>query len=91
MLQPKFIHVRRYEGDSISSKGGRTIAYYTPLLKDSFIYAVAKCHEQDNFNKKVGRNKAAGRLKSKDQWEIDSESGTEEEFIQKIYNTYSMI
>jgi len=46
---------------TISGKGGATIAY--EVQKDgSVIYAVARCHTNDNFNKAQGRVKSAGRL-----------------------------
>jgi hypothetical protein len=46
------------------SHGGATIAYVTDVKDDlPVVYAaVAYCHENDAYNKKLGRTKAAGRL-----------------------------
>lgn len=85
---PKFVHIRNYmEDGSVSSKGGYTIAY-DPLTNDSFAFAVAKCHEKDNFNKKTGRNKAAGRLKSKNLWDVHVGCTSEQQFVEYLYNAF---
>lgn len=62
---PKFAHIRYKEKDgTIACRGGITVAY--EQIEDStFKYAVAICHEHDNYNKRIGRAKAAGRLNSK--------------------------
>ena len=63
-MKTKFHHKRIITNTGeVSGKGGITIAYeeqdngYTK-------YAVAKCHEHDNFKKEQGRVKSAGRLQS---------------------------
>lgn len=63
MNSPKFIHIRSYNVDgSVCPRGGITIAY---IIDGNSIYAAeALCHPNDNFNKHIGRAKAAGRLKS---------------------------
>ena len=59
----KFIHIRNKIDNKIQGKGGYTIAYES-VPGGGFLYAMAKCHEKDNFNKHLGRVKAQGRLKS---------------------------
>ena len=77
----KFIHIRNKNIDgSISGRGGATVAY-NPLDTNSFVFAIAACHPKDNFCKHTGRAKAAGRLKSKDQYEVLSGFETEKDFV----------
>jgi hypothetical protein len=45
-------------------KGGMTIAYAVNQDNKVLGYAGAKCHSNDNYNKKIGRAKATGRMKS---------------------------
>lgn len=68
----KFFHnriLRNIEGD-ISTHGGATVAFVdtTPERKNDekhlFHYAYAWCRENENFNKKIGRDVASGRLKA---------------------------
>ena len=67
----KFIHLRRTEtakdgSERISCRGGLTIAYVPNDAEGtSYKVASARCHWRDNFNRKIGRIKAAGRLLSK--------------------------
>lgn len=63
----RFIHLRWLAGSDYAAKGGITIAYDAIDLNDErvVLYAVAKCHDKDNYVKRVGRDKAAGRLKAK--------------------------
>lgn len=49
----------------VSGQGGMTVAYQLSEDKQTLTYAVAKCHWRDQYCKKTGRIKAAGRLKSK--------------------------
>lgn len=61
----KFIHLREvdiYRGGAIDNRGGATVAYTEQGT--AFEFAVARCSWQDNFNKRLGRTKAAGRLTS---------------------------
>lgn len=63
---PKFAHIRFKNPDgTVTCKGGITIAFdVVDSITDphQYKYAMAFCHEQDNYNKKIGRAKAAGRL-----------------------------
>lgn len=71
----KFIHIRNMfnenNGDDsyISCKGGKTIAFevFKHPENDNRVvvhYAEAKCHERDNFCRRIGRIKSSGRLHS---------------------------
>ena len=66
----KFMHMRnaivneQSEIQGIDPLGGMTIAYLEE--KDQVKgFAIARCHNRDNYVKAVGRAKAAGRLNSK--------------------------
>lgn len=62
----KFMHFRNIEetgnGSIVDSRGGATVAYVQG--EDGISFAVAYCHPNDNYNKRLGRAKAAGRLLS---------------------------
>lgn len=64
----KFIHYRRVVDGRVQARGGVTVAYVPE--GDGFRVAVAKCHEKDNFVRKSGRIKSAGRLNSGKQSEL---------------------
>jgi hypothetical protein len=59
-----FKHVRGKNPDgTISNMGGMTLAY--TFLQGGYVkFAVAVCHPNDNFEKRIGRVKSAGRLRS---------------------------
>ena len=59
-----FKHVRYKNPDgTISNMGGMTLAY--TFLQGGYVkFAVAVCHPKDNFEKRIGRVKSAGRLRS---------------------------
>ncbi len=70
--KPYFIHIRNTQAVEhldgfdyeVSPLGGTTIAVvYSPEL-EAHIYAVAKCSNKENYNKKVGRAIATGRLRT---------------------------
>lgn len=75
----KFIHLRRVEvgngGLRVSCRGGLTVAF-TPEPTGGFRIATAQCHERDNFNRKIGRIKAQGRLLSKQSRVINADAET---------------
>lgn len=84
----KFIHIRKHNEDgTIAGRGGVTVAY-NKLIGDSFVYAIAMCHSNDNFCKHIGRAKAAGRLKSKSQFSIVDGFTDEKEFVRSLILTY---
>ena len=62
MSKIQFIHRRPIcttQGD-FASRGGMTVAYRPG---DGFVeYSIAHCSSKDNFNKKLGRGIATGRL-----------------------------
>ena len=71
--KPYFIHIRNHTyrqefgdwfPDGYAPTGGATIAVvYNPDL-EVHIYAVALCNPKDNYNKKIGRKIAEGRLRT---------------------------
>ena len=64
-MKTKFAH-RRYINPNtglIDGKGGATIAY-REIGNNQIEFAIAKCHENDNFCKQIGRIKSEGRLQS---------------------------
>jgi hypothetical protein len=64
MEKIKFAHFRNFEFDgAVSNLGGVTMAY-TQIGDCKFKVAYSWCSPNDNFNKKVGRIKAMGRLNS---------------------------
>jgi hypothetical protein len=61
----KFMHFRYHWDKELEAKGGVTVAYE---VKDNVIsMSMAKCHERDNFCRKIGRDIAMGRYMNKDQ------------------------
>jgi hypothetical protein len=63
---PKYIHLRKYDYDGrLMSKGGCTIAYM-PANNERTLYlaTLARCHNDEPFTKRIGREVAAGRLAS---------------------------
>lgn len=67
-MSTKFLHYRNVTVDHgkklIQARGGTTIAYVEG--ENGFTYAVAYCNDKDNYNRKYGNAKAAGRLLSND-------------------------
>lgn len=59
-----FKHARGKNPDgTISNMGGITLAY--TFFQGGYVkFAVAVCHPNDNFEKRIGRVKSAGRLRS---------------------------
>lgn len=67
-MRVKFKHFRQYTTDGkISNLGGRTLAAVIDDRGCVVRYATAACHPSDNFNKRMGRIKSEGRLKSESQ------------------------
>lgn len=68
MNKVEFMHYRKFDNDlyngvSVSSRGGATIAIL-PGDNGLAMIAVARCNPTDVFNKKVGRAIAGGRLQA---------------------------
>jgi hypothetical protein len=59
-----FLHLRHRDHDlnQTSNFGGATIAYTE--VPGGVMFAMANCAPTDNYNKRYGRDKAQGRLKS---------------------------
>lgn len=61
---PRFLHYRSFNEDgSVNSRSGATIAYVSNV-DGTVTWAGAFCHPKDNYNKRMGRVKASGHLKS---------------------------
>lgn len=85
MLKVKFVHIRRHSSDgSISPLGGGTVAYEVNQDTGMVIRSASSfCHPRDNFNRQIGRAKAAGRMNSK-RWVIELGNVHERDFVAKI-------
>jgi len=68
-----YIHLRYENPDhAIANTGGITIAFHK---EDSKLFvAYARCHWNDNYNKRIGRNIASGRLLSGDCYALNLDS-----------------
>jgi len=65
MKSVQFIHYRQYssERDDVCSRGGATVAIRDDdNNKNQVLVSIARCNPHDVFNKKIGRNIAAGRI-----------------------------
>lgn len=77
----KFIHYRQRAADgTVSPRGGLTIAFVED--GDRVLSAASKCHNNDNFNRKLGRIRASGRLRSYD-YQVEFK-GTRAEFLAEM-------
>ena len=100
MSKIKYIHLRRYHPATIdpetgapreatlNSKGGKTIAY---VIDDDYKvlgYASANCHANDVYNKRIGRVKAAGRLKSQNYFKGVQANLEEPVFVRGMIDSY---
>lgn len=80
----KIAHIRLKKPDeTINSNGGVTVAFEKIHESGIYKYAMAFCHPHDNFNKKLGRAKAIGRMKSKHFIQMDG-AKTDSELIANI-------
>jgi hypothetical protein len=82
----RFIHLRNIddEGD-ITNSGGVTVAF---CEKDRHLwFAYSRCHWNDNYCKRIGRNIATGRLYSGDCYAIanDPQVDKYEAIIAKVF------
>jgi len=83
-MTTRFFHLRNIDWDNngnLDSRGGRTFAF-REVEMNSIIYAVARCNPKDNYNKRLGRAKAEGRLDSPRYCKLFE--GTRKEFIDAI-------
>lgn len=84
-----FTHLRHIDTNgTVCGSGGMTLAYQIHELDGytRILYAAAKCHEKDRYNKQLGRTKAAGRLKSPTY--VQSFTGTKREFLDHMYSIW---
>lgn len=88
----KFVHCRNVDKEGkIMAHGGMTIAYLLDADFKVVGYAGAKCHEKDNYNKHIGRAKAAGRLRSSKYYEQVPEAMCEVDFIKKTKEGFNQV
>jgi hypothetical protein len=82
----RFLHYRAYDEQlrtktnplGVDSRTGATIAYTEPAEGKPIAWAAAFCHPRDNYNKRIGRIKAMGRLKSAEYIELTNLSDKRE-------------
>ena len=72
------------ETGTVAAKGGMTAAWIQ-AVDNQILYATARCHKNDSFNKQQGRVKSAGRLNSEKHATLFS--GTPDQFKQWFYGT----
>lgn len=78
-----FIHLRNRSESTVSNCGGATIAYRE--TDDGKIeFAIARCMPNENFSRKEGRVRSAGRINSPRLRKVTGPM-TEQEFRSKIY------
>lgn len=73
MSKIQFIHRRPIQNGLIANSGGFTVAYMEDG-PNGIHAAFAQCSRRDNFNKRLGRTVAAGRLEQgvSQFWEMDA-------------------
>ena len=76
MSQVKFLHYRVVSGGQVEGKGGATIVFVAGEQGVSF--AEAYCSYRDNYNRRLGRDIALGRMAA---GVVDEFDGTQEEFL----------
>ena len=83
----KFAHLRDYDFDGcVDNCGGATVAYIE--TRQGWQYAAAVCSPNDNFNKRFGRAKAAGRLNSP-QYTRTSTAESRKDFLRDLEDRYA--
>lgn len=79
MSQVKFLHYRVVENGAVEGKGGATVAYIEG--ENGVSYGEAQCSFRDNYNRKLGRDIALGRLFSD---KSDTFAGNGKEFQESM-------
>jgi hypothetical protein len=87
MQKPYFIHIRT-EFPGINSHGGITIAVLWAPELDCFVFETAQCHTSENYNKKIGRAIATGRLRKNGGIPLDHEIRTVKDAEQRLRRFY---
>ena len=67
MNKIQYMHYRKYNDDiwnTISSLGGATVAILPIEENNTAIIAIARCSSTEVFNKKIGRDISAGRIRA---------------------------
>lgn len=83
----KYLHFRRIERGVVQARGGATVAYRTYGGSNVVEFAIAHCHEKDNFVKQQGRAKAGGRIRS--ERHRFAFFGSEKAFVSAVANNYA--
>lgn len=81
----KFMHIRPLHHGQPETKGGMTIAYEN-MGDNTYQYAISFCHPKDNFCKRTGRVKAAGRMQSQRHVRYLSEIPSDKEFQNVMFH-----
>ena len=76
MSQVKFLHYRVVKDGQVEGQGGATIVFVTG--EEGVSFAEAYCSHKDNYNRRLGRDIALGRLAA---GVVDEFDGTQEEFL----------
>jgi hypothetical protein len=75
----RFLHYRNIDSQgNVDSRSGATVAYIPPTEGKPIVWAGSFCHPNDNYNKHMGRIKAAGRLKSSAYLEVTDHTDNKE-------------
>ena len=79
MSQVKFLHYRVVKDGQVEGKGGATLVFVTG--EEGVSFAEAYCSHKDNYNRRLGRDIALGRLAA---GVVDEFDGTQEEFLEAM-------
>lgn len=83
----KFAHIRPRVDGVIPPCGGVTVAY-EDIGNGVYLYTLAKCAPHDNFQKRLGRVKAKGRMNSEKYHNYIDGIKSDKEFV--AYVAYSL-
>lgn len=66
MNKLSFMHYRNHRAytDEIDCRGGATVAIMEQENKDAVLVSIARCHDNDVFDRKMGRVIASGRIQA---------------------------
>lgn len=91
----QFIHLRRndprFEHGVTDPRGGITVAFDLDEDTGLVVSQAAFCNNKDNYNKRLGRVKAAGRLSSNPILGAFDDLKEYRQFIYKFWEAYSYL
>jgi hypothetical protein len=71
-----YIHLRYTDADgALLQQSGITVAYRFDPREGAFAVAFARCHDNDNYNKKIGRAITTGRMAHGDYYTVQPVEG----------------